>query len=165
MFRIAATCVLLIPHSYSLDVCKVYRHTLFVLFLSFTACSLGCSSGGEFDTSPVHGKVTFDGKPVHEGTIDFIPIAGSDNQMMGKPAAATISEDGSYTAGTYASSDGVVPGRKQIRYSAPLPADTRDNADAEPSPFLGFEIEPSEIDVVPGSNEIDFVLKKPAKSR
>lgn len=127
--------------------------------------SLGCGSQGAFDTSPVHGKVTFEGEPVIEGTIDFLPIAGPDSQEMGKPAAASINEDGSYTAGTYASSDGVVPGRKRVQYSAPLPEDTRENANKKPSPYVGFEIEPTEIDVQAGDNEIDFVLTKPKKKR
>ncbi|MBI1247763.1 hypothetical protein GC197_07925 [bacterium] len=143
----------------------MYRHIQIVLVLLIAAVLSGCNSQGEFSTSPVHGTVTYDGKPVFEGTIDFIPIAGNDTEMMGKPAAATITEDGTYQAGTYASSDGVVPGRKQIRYSAPLPADTRENAGSKPSPFLGLEIEPSEVEIVPGKNEINFELKKPAKSR
>ncbi len=131
----------------------------------FAAVSLGCGSQGAYDTSPLHGTVTYDGKPVTEGTIDFLPMAGSDSQEMGKPAAAKISEDGSYTAGTYASGDGVIPGRKRVQYSAPLPEDTRENANKAPSPYVGFEIEPTEIDVEDGDNEIDFVLTKPKKTR
>lgn len=135
------------------------------LVLLVATASVGCGSQGAFDTSPVHGKVTFDGEPVIEGTIDFLPIPGSGTEEMGKPAAATISEDGSYSAGTYANGDGVVPGRKRVQYSAPLPEDTRENAGKKPSPYVGFEIEPAEVDIQAGDNEIDFVLTKPKKTR
>ncbi|RCS46418.1 hypothetical protein DTL42_15790 [Bremerella cremea] len=143
----------------------MYRFLFSGLVLLVATTSWGCGSQGAFDTSPVHGKVTFEGEPVIEGTIDFLPIAASDSQEMGKPAAATIAEDGTYSAGTYASGDGVVPGRKRVQYSAPLPEDTRENAGKKPSPYVGFEIEPTEIEVQSGDNEIDFVLTKPKKSR
>ncbi|GAA4423955.1 hypothetical protein [Bremerella cremea] len=136
------------------------RILLFHLILFSTISLVGCGPSGAFDTAPVHGTVTFDGQPVTEGTIDFTPIAGGDSQMTGKPAAARINEDGTFSAGTYGDSDGVVPGKKRVRYSAPLPEDTRENANKAPSPFTGLQIEPSEIDVQAGDNKIEFFLKK-----
>ncbi len=131
---------------------------LAVLFLA--AVLVGCSSKGAFDTAPVHGTVTYDGKPVTEGTIDLVPMPGAGSEMAGKPGAASIQADGTYTAGTYDTSDGIVPGKKRVRYSAPLPEDTRETANDAPSPYAGLVIEPSEINVEAGDNEIDFVLKK-----
>ena len=107
--------------------------------------AIGCSSKGAFDTVPVQGTVTFDGKPVTEGTLDFVPVSGSDQAMVGKPAAAKINPDGTYAAGTYGTSDGVVPGKKRVRYSAPLPEDTRENANKAPSPFTGLQIDEIEL--------------------
>jgi len=136
------------------------RTNLILPVLFFLVVAIGCSSQGAFDTVPVHGTVTYDGKPVTEGTIDLVPLPGTGNDMVGKPGAATIQSDGTYQAGTYAAADGIVPGKKQVRYSAPLPEDTRTSKEATPSPYAGLEIEPSEIEITPGDNAIDFVLKK-----
>jgi len=62
-----------------------------------TAGTVGCSSGPA--TSPVKGKVTFQGKPVTEGTVTFL------NPTEGGAAEAQINKDGSYTF-----QGGVMPG-------------------------------------------------------
>lgn len=139
------------------------RTLLIVPVLCSTLAMVGCGSRGAFDTVPVHGTVTFEGKPVTEGTIDLVPVPGTGSEMAGKPGAASIQEDGTYQAGTYATTDGIVPGKKRVRFSAPLPADTRDAAKVPPSPYAGLQIEPSEINVQAGDNKIDFVLKKKSK--
>lgn len=160
--------IVFLDHLFSLSYLgcfKVYRPLFAGLFLLVVTVSMGCGSQGAYDTSPVHGSVTFEGEPVIEGTIDFLPIPGPGSEEMGKPGAASIAEDGTYTASTYGDSDGIVPGRKRVQYSAPLPEDTRENANKKPSPYVGFEIEPAEIDVKDGDNQIDFVLTKPKKTR
>ncbi|WP_158265235.1 hypothetical protein [Blastopirellula marina] len=103
--------------------------------------------------------------PVTEGTLDFIPLPGAGSDMVGKPAAAKISADGTYDAGTYGDGDGVVPGKKRVTYSAPLPEDSREAEQLKQSQYAGYQIEPSEIDVQAGSGEINFVLVKPTKKK
>lgn len=142
------------------------RGTFFLSALALTAVSaIGCGSKGEFDTVPLTGTVTYNGEPVTEGTIDFIPSASATQEMVGKPAAATVQSDGTFTAGTYGTSDGVVPGVKQIRYSAPLPADTPEAAKQPPSKYLGMEIAPTEIEVGSSGGEFTFELKEVTKKK
>lgn len=133
--------------------------------LAATAALTGCGPAGAFDTVTLHGTVTCDGQPVTEGTLDFMPLPGAGSEMVGKPAAAKISADGTYNAGTYGESDGVVPGKKRVTYSAPLPEDSREAEQLKQSQYAGYQIEPSEIDVQADSGEINFVLVKPTKKK
>lgn len=142
------------------------RITTFLAMLAITAIlTVGCGKKGEFDTAPISGTVTFEGQPVTEGTIDFVPAPGTGTSTGGKPAAATVNADGTYSADTYGNGDGVVPGMKRVRYSAPLPADTREAAQAPPSKYIGMEIEPNEIEVSASGGEFNFELKKPSKKK
>jgi hypothetical protein len=122
--------------------------------------TLGCG-GGDFDTAAVRGTITYEGKPVTEGTIDFLPVPGTGEKMQGKPSSAKISADGTFIGSTYEDRDGVIPGMKRITYSAPLPEDSRESVNSKPSPFAGLVIEPSEIEIVKGKNDLAFTLKKP----
>lgn len=55
----------------------------------------GCGSGGQ-GLAPVKGKVTYKGKPVPNGTVNFNPVD------TGKPSASgKIQPDGTYTLETY----------------------------------------------------------------
>ena len=139
--------------------------TTAVLSALVLSCVLisGCGGGGDFDTSPVYGTVTFNGQPVTEGTIDFLPVPGTGEMMQGKPSSARVTADGTYKGSTYSDGDGVVPGLKRVHYSAPLPEDTRENANKAPSPYTGMAIEPSEVEVKPGKNELNFILVEPKK--
>ena len=62
----------------------------------------GCGSD-RFKTATVRGKVTYKGKPVPNGTINFMPASGPS-------ASGEIQRDGSYTLTTYRSGDGAAPG-------------------------------------------------------
>jgi len=70
----------------------------------------GCSGGGSKPTTiKVHGKVTYKGQPVSEGTITFQPTkpaAGSPN----RPAVGALKPDGTYELSTFGGGDGAVPG-------------------------------------------------------
>ena len=79
-------------------------------------CLLGC--GGGSTTYEVSGAVTYDGQPVEQGQISFIPA--SDGAA---PDAGTI-EDGKYTVS-------VTPGEKrvEIRASRPLPVERQTQPD------------------------------------
>ena len=80
-----------------------------VIALLFAGMSQFCGCGSD-DTVEIAGEVTYDGEPVPQGQISFVPV-----DPVGPPEGAVI-EDGRYTAR-------VTPGRKRvkIRGSRPLP--------------------------------------------
>ena len=55
----------------------------------------GCKSSSQAGPATVHGRVTFQGKPVSGGIVVFAP--DQDRGFTGKPARAETSADGSYT--------------------------------------------------------------------
>jgi len=61
----------------------------------------GCSSGPKLGL--VQGKVTYKGKPVPHGNVNFIPKAGP-------PASGEIGPDGTYRLTTFRNHDGAVLG-------------------------------------------------------
>jgi hypothetical protein len=71
--------------------------------------TLGCGPKEEPhpETVPVQGKVTYQGKPVTQGTITFQPDTG-------QPASGEIQNDGSYQLTTFAPKDGAVPGHHKV---------------------------------------------------
>lgn len=76
----------------------------FATVFALTFCA-GCGSG----RSPVSGEVTFDGKPVQEGTITLEPADGQGQTTGGKIA------DGKY----YLAGDAApLPGKKTVRIFA-----------------------------------------------
>jgi hypothetical protein len=66
----------------------------------------GCGSD-QLKTAIVRGTVTYNGKPVPNGTISFIPTSGPS-------ATGEIQPDGSYTLTTYRKGDGAVLGRHTV---------------------------------------------------
>jgi hypothetical protein len=77
-----------------------------VLLISVVVSLSGC--GGErLGTAVVRGKVSFNGKPVPNGTISFIPASGPT-------ATGEIQPDGSFTLTTYRKGDGAVLGQHTV---------------------------------------------------
>lgn len=58
-------------------------------------------------TAIVRGKVTYKGKPVPNGTVNFIPAAGKD-------ASGEIKPDGTYTLTSFRPGDGAIPGAYSV---------------------------------------------------
>ena len=81
--------------------CPQLARTLAIAVGIWSAGTVGCSSGPA--TSPVKGKVTFQGKPVTEGTVTFL------NLTEGGAAEAQINKDGSITF-----QGGVMPGEYRV---------------------------------------------------
>lgn len=81
-----------------------------ILFLMVLSPLLGCDSGPSL--SPVHGRVTFQGKPVAQGTVRFFPVAG------GRPSIGRIQPDGTYQLATATPGDGALPGEYAITIEA-----------------------------------------------
>jgi hypothetical protein len=67
----------------------------------------GCGDDRQ-KTAAVSGKITYNGRPVPNGTVTFIP------DPAGPPATGEIQPDGTYTLTTYVKGDGAVPGRHKV---------------------------------------------------
>ena len=129
------------------------RPSRLVLLLLVPAVLAGCSGG----MGQVSGKVTYKGAAVKGGTLIFSPTGG------GKPASATIKEDGTFTAGTYNPGDGVLVGTHKVSFTAPEPVLTEKqrtdpNYIAPPSPYGGLAPKTTEVQIKSGSNTIDIEL-------
>jgi hypothetical protein len=135
-----------------------------IVSLMFLAAVLGCGGG---DSASVRGKVTFNGSPVTEGTLQFQPIASSGNANPGMPAAGELQSDGSYVLGRESKTDGAVLGKHKVVYMAP-PAKYADPANAKPgelptpSQFAGLVPKTTEVEVKSGGNTLDIELVAPA---
>ena len=73
--------------------------------------ALGCSGGGE-GLAVVKGKITYRGKPVPNGTINFLPDDSNKPSATGE-----IQPDGSYALQTFLQnrpSDGAVIGKHKV---------------------------------------------------
>lgn len=64
---------------------------LFLLILSFGLFWTGCSKQSAPERAMVSGTATYEGKPVEEGTIAFIPIEGTKG-----PVAGGVVQEGQY---------------------------------------------------------------------
>ena len=71
----------------------------------------GCGDGHPA-RSKVTGSVSYNGEPLHIGSLVFIPVGG------GPPAQGNIDRDGNYFMGTFDESDGVIPGKYKVMITA-----------------------------------------------
>jgi hypothetical protein len=142
--------------------------------LALAAVLIGCGGGDQLDVYPVHGRVTFEGKPLAGGgSIAFVPTTN----QVGKTAGGTIREDGTYELSTYGEGDGSIPGEFRVVVtqfvvkepeaspdgSAPLsgPIPTVAEADRIPAVYADHQNSPLTATVeAKDSNEIDFDLKR-----
>jgi hypothetical protein len=133
---------------------------------------VGCDSGPK--VAPVHGSVTYKGKPVPTGTVTFYPTTG------GRPAVGNIASDGSYTLSRNQPGDGAAVGEYkatiEAREAAPAvaasqarsltdelaasPASQGANAlkDLVPAKYSTVETSGLTATVHSGNNQIDFNL-------
>ena len=105
-----------------------------VVILSVVGLSVvglvGCSgSDGLPDMVPIRGKVTFDGKPMREGTVIYSPR----ERGQGRQASGGIQPDGSFVLTTLKKADGVKKGDYQIAIYAmePHPGEPKSRAEVE----------------------------------
>ena len=102
------------------------RFVFGVLLLGVALIASGC--GQKFPrTAIVRGKVTYKGKPVPNGTVNFVPVAGKD-------ASGEIQPDGSYTLTSYRPGDGAIPGKYSVVIVAMQDNSTRLPEDRSPLP-------------------------------
>ena len=81
------------------------RRPVALLALALAAVA-GCGDPDVLPTVPVHGTVTFKGKPLPKGKILFQP-------EKGQPATGAI-EDGKFVLSTYRHGDGAVAGTHKV---------------------------------------------------
>lgn len=75
---------------------------LLLVVISVTGC------GRHRALAPVHGKVSYQGKPLGFGTVMFQPESG-------QPATGIIQPDGTFRMITHGEGDGAAVGKNQIR--------------------------------------------------
>jgi hypothetical protein len=78
-------------------------HEAVVVVLA-TVVFAGCGSGPT--TIPIRGEVQFNGTPMKDGIVVYIP----SNPSTGRQASGRIQQDGSFVLTTFKQGDGVVPG-------------------------------------------------------
>ncbi len=147
----------------------MYRYAtnaLVCFSLSLGLLSLvGCSNNGQMPTAPVSGRVTYDGQPVTGGQLMFDPKGEGD--APGKPGAAEIREDGTFTVSTYADGDGAVVGKHMVSYAAPGPQQENaavssgvptESQATTASPYEGLVPKVTEVEVEGGENTLEVEL-------
>src|SRR6266576_391459 len=93
------------PLCASVLLCEAFLRRLVTLLIA--AFTLGCGPSNPLGTSPVSGKVTYNGKPIEGATVSFIPDGD------GRPATAITGPDGSYSLTTL-NWPGAVPGQYTV---------------------------------------------------
>lgn len=137
------------------------RHNLpMVALLAFLSAALtGCGSDS-FKTAPVKGKIIFNGKPVPQGTVMFVPVT------PGPTATGQINSDGTYSLTTFKKGDGAVLGKHKVVVDAKneLPAVFPPGADPPtpppivPDKYISHATTDLVAEVHDGDNTLDFTL-------
>lgn len=86
-----------------------------ILILIPTCVVAGCSQKGP-ELVEVRGTVTYHGKPLGIGTINFVPV--SSQGAPSRPAVGRIEPDGNYALRAYPDRDGVLAGEYQVAINA-----------------------------------------------
>lgn len=76
----------------------------------------GCRGSNEYETTPVSGIVSCQGKPVANATVNFTPLpeAGRPAGQRGRVALGLTDNDGRFTLTTYKDGDGAIVGRHTV---------------------------------------------------
>src|SRR5262245_54721186 len=126
--------------------------------LALTAALAAAGCGGGPRTAAVRGTVTYQGKPVPNGTVTFVPAAGPH-------ATGEIGPDGSYTLTTVRAGDGAVPGAYKVVIVALQDMAGRLPEDRTPLPppivptkYTSIATTDLTAEVREGENTIDFAL-------
>ena len=128
--------------------------------LQIAGCSGDAAYGEKARTVPFTGKLTLDGKPYGSVKVQFVP-QGSDGGV--RTAYAEVKEDGSFSATTYVTGDGIVAGKYTVRVGS-----EGDGASTDPAQMMaavsGASIEPFNVDV-PAEGLTDVELKLNSSSK
>jgi hypothetical protein len=89
------------------------RQTFYWLLATLACCASGCHDTG-VPLVKVTGRITFNnGDWPRPGVIYFAPL-GMHDGIPQRPGSATFSTDGKFRAGTFTTSDGLIPGKYRI---------------------------------------------------
>jgi len=150
-----------------------------LLFLASVGLAQGgCGSGIHYEHAKVHGKVTYQGKPVTFGQVLFIPVEPPKDGMM-QPASGSINPDGTYELASQEDPGAIlgehtvlviaVDGGKPVEpkadakdgLAAPAPAKATREVQfksAIPKKYSDPSTSPLKHKVAPGDNQIDLEL-------
>jgi hypothetical protein len=116
----------------------------------------GCSSSG-FPTAPTKGRVICEGKPVPHVMVTFEPLEKEDTAIVGRAGFAIAKEDGTFVLTSYVKDDGAVIGKHRVRVGLPH---REDFPNYKCDCYLNSEVDLMQVEVKPGQNEFELVLKK-----
>jgi hypothetical protein len=90
------------------------QYKVVVLLAIVCCCCVGCarSKPGQLPTAQVTGQVTYRGKPLDHGVIQFLPMQAAGEGV--RVANGIIDEQGYYHLGTYGEKDGALLGDFQV---------------------------------------------------
>ncbi|QDT66518.1 carboxypeptidase regulatory-like domain-containing protein [Calycomorphotria hydatis] len=101
------------------------RYLLIVSIISFLSC--GCGSGTDFPpTAKVIGVLTFQGSPVVNANVMFIPASG-------RPASGTTDSEGKFKLSTFVEHDGALVGTHRVTVGKVAPYDPEKPYEERPS--------------------------------
>jgi hypothetical protein len=130
------------------------------MLLATAGCSSDAGAGAaKAKTVPFTGKITVDGKSPGLVKVQFLP-KGSEGGV--RTAYADVKEDGSFSATTYVTGDGIVPGKYTVRVGGDADVSSTDPA-AMMSAVTGTSIESIEVDV-PAEGLTDIALNMKSTS-
>ena len=115
---------------------------LVTLLIPTVFALVGCDSRIQYEHAKVHGKVTYNGKPVTFGSVLFVPVEPPKDGMM-QPASGAISADGMYELKSEADVGAILGEHKVVVIAvdggkAMEPAEAaKDNAAPTPSKSTG----------------------------
>jgi len=136
---------------------NIVRQLSFCVLALVTASLLGCTSGGDFPTAPVTGRVICEGKPVPHVMVFFEPTEVKQKRLTGQAGFAIAKEDGTFRLTSFKEGDGAVVGHHRVRVGLPHP---QDHPNFKCDCYLNSEVDLMEVDVKKGKNEFELVLKK-----
>jgi len=106
----------------------------------------------------VSGLITVDSRPVSGGSIVLAPVAEEQQKIPGKPSAANVAEDGTFSLEIEPGSQGLAK-RFWVRFSPPaLPPMSVEEAMKAVPPYLGLIPKEGQVEIAPGRNRIDVTL-------
>jgi hypothetical protein len=113
------------------------RTSLHQLVLAALLCLLAGCGGRDYETVPVSGSVTLDGKPLPNIGVMFVPLAqNADNPNVGPGSLGRTDEEGRFTLQTARGEKGAVPTEHVVRLSIADAAEPNE-ADFTPEGDLG----------------------------
>lgn len=91
-----------------------YASSFAILSLATVGC---CGSGGLVGTVPIRGQVVYDGQPLTDAEIRYVPV----DHEHGRIARSAIDAGGNFQLTTLKSGDGALPGEYSVLILAYVP--------------------------------------------